>query len=140
MRNDLRTHLYDIWSPQFGSIWRIENRLFRASSFAKEKDPHAFHPGLVIDETGSQDSFQTAPGTSRYFSKHLDVFQTRLKDRVGNFENAYFQLHLSVPIHKKTFYQECHRGWWATDSLEKSDIARLKHQLTLRLPYDTIYR
>ena len=136
MNKDFSTQLYQIWTPQFSSIWRIENRFFQVVAFAKEKDPKAVHPGLVIDETGSNDSYQTAPGTSRYHSDHIDVFKTQLKNQSENYDNAYFLLHLSVPIHKKTFSQVCHRGWWNQDCLHKQDTARLKHQLSTRKSYD----
>lgn len=139
MQNDLRAQLFAIWSPEIGSIWRIKNHFFWASSFAREKDPKAFHPGLVIDESNNQDSFQTAPGTSRFFSANHNIFQACLKDHHGSYKNTYFLLHLSVPIHKKIFHEECHRGWWDTDCLEKTDILRLRRQLELRNPYDQNY-
>lgn len=122
-----KTILYDIYSPEIGSIWAAPNGIWK-NSFALNKSENDFHPSLVGKVNEIQGSCKIVPGTSKNYRKGSCVFKVKIDEQDSECILSYFLIDLWMTFNTKELIKLNH-GWNGIEHLSEHAIKEFKMQI-----------
>jgi len=124
---DWKQILYDIYSPEVGSIWAAPNGIW-TNSFASNKSENDYHPSLIGKVSECRTSCQIVPGTSKDYRKGSCVFKVKLDNIDPTSSLSYFLIALWMTFSKKDLLI-LKQGWNGTDNLNEQQLKDFKLQI-----------
>ncbi len=126
---DWKQILFDIYTPEIGSIWAAPNGIW-TNSFAANKGETDYHP-TVVGKTSSCNTYcQIIPGTTKEYRKGSCVFKIKLNINDLNCSYSYFLINLWMTFSKSDL-MELKRGWNGVLCLDEQQIVDFKFQIKI---------
>jgi hypothetical protein len=119
--------LYDIYTPDTGSIWAAPNGIW-TNSFASNKPETDYHPSVVGKVSACKTSCQIVPGTSKDYRKGTCVFKIKLNTIDPDCPLSYFLIDFWMTFSKSDLLT-LKRGWNAIDNLNERQLKDFKLQI-----------
>lgn len=125
--NNWKQILYDIYSPEVGSIWIAPNGIWN-NSFASNKDREDCHPAIVGKINGDKLSCRIIPGTTKEYQKGCCVFKIKLNPNDPDYPYSNFLIKLWMTYNIKDILK-LKRGWNDIESLNENQVQEMKLQI-----------
>lgn len=124
---DWKQILYDIYSPEVGSLWAAPNGIW-SNSFATNKSETGYHPSLVGKLSPCKTNCQIVPGTSKDYRKGSCVFKVRLNSADPSYPLSYFLIDLWMTFSKSDL-MSLKQGWNGIEQLDDKQLKEFKQQI-----------
>src|SRR5688500_9157405 len=112
---DWKEILYNVYTPDIGSIWVAPNGIWK-NSFASNKPETDFHPSVVGKISSCRTSCQIVPGTSKDYRRGACVFKVKLNPVDPDSPLSYFLIDLWMTFNKSDLLT-LKKGWNGVDNL-----------------------
>jgi len=119
--------LYDIYSPEFGTIWAAPNGIW-TNSFASNKSETDYHPSLVGKLSRCKTHCQIVPGTSKDYRKGSCVYKFTLNSTDSNYPLSYFLIDLWMTYSNRDLLT-LKQGWNGIEQLDEEQLKAFKQQI-----------
>lgn len=96
---DWKQILYDIYSPEIGSLWAVPNGIW-TNSFAANKSESDFHPAVVGRISECKTNCNIVPGTTKDYRKGSCVYKSKVNSLDNNCPLTFFLIDLWMTISK----------------------------------------
>jgi len=127
--NDWKQILYDIYTPDIGSIWAAPNGIW-TNSFASNKAISDYHPSLIGKVSACKTNCQLVPGTSKDYRKGTCVFKVKLNSMISTSPLTYFLIDLWMTFSNSDL-QKLNRGWNGVTDLNNDQLKDFKFQIKI---------
>jgi hypothetical protein len=124
---DWKQILYEIYSPEIGSLWASSNKIWN-NSFATNKEPTAHHPSVVGNLSSCKTNYKLVPGTSKNYRTGSCVFRLKLKPTEPNYPISYFLIDLWMTLSKSDLLNQT-QGWDGVFNLDSDQLKAFKMQI-----------
>jgi len=124
---DWKQILYDIYTPDVGSIWAAPNNIW-TNSFASNKSKNDFHPSIVGKISSCKTSCHIVPGTSKDYRKGTCVYKVKLNTTDANCPFSYFLIDFWMTFSKSDLMQ-LKQGWNGIYRLNDDQLKDFKLQV-----------
>ena len=119
--------LYNIYTPQVGSIWAAPNRIW-TNSFASNKSESDFHPSIVGKLSSCKTFCQIIPGTSKDYRKGSCVYKININNTEQSYRLSYFLIDLWMTFSNVDLLTLKH-GWDGVEYLDDNQLNEFKQQI-----------
>lgn len=119
--------LYDIYSPEVGSIWAAPNGIW-TNSFASNKTNTDYHPAVIVKVSSCGTSCQIVPGTSKDYRKGTCVFKVQVNNTDTTCPISYFLIDLWMTLSKSDLLT-LRQGWNGIKNLNEVQLKAIKQQV-----------
>lgn len=124
---DWKQILYDIYTPEVGSIWAAPNGIW-TNSFAYNKSEIDYHPSLLGKLSSCKTNCKIVPGTSKDYRKGCCVFKVRLNSTDPSYPLSHFLIDLWMTF-SKTDLMSLKQGWNGIEQLDDKQLKEFKQQI-----------
>lgn len=124
---DWKQILYDIYSPEVGSVWAAPNGIW-TNSFASNKSEADYHPSLVGKLSACKTNCQIVPGTSKDYRKGSCVYKVKLNSIDSSCPLSYFLIDLWMTFSKRDL-MGLKQGWNGVEQLDEKQLKDFKQQI-----------
>lgn len=124
---DWKQILYDIYSPEIGSLWAAPNGIW-TNSFASNKSETDYHPSVVGKVSTCKTNCQIVPGTSKDYRKGSCVFKVKLISTDPTCPISYFLIDLWMTFSKSDLLK-LKQGWNGIENLDEVQLKNFKQQI-----------
>ncbi len=124
---DWKQILYDIYSPEVGSIWAAPNGIW-TNLFASNKSETDYHPSVVGKVSSCKTNCQIVPGTSKDYRKGSCVFKVKLNTIDPTCSLSYFLIDLWMTFSKNELLT-LKQGWNGIDNFTEQQLKDFKLQI-----------
>lgn len=124
---DWKQKLFEIYTPEVGSIWRAPNNIWD-NSFANNKQGTDYHPSIIGKVSDCKMIFNIVPGTSKDYKRGSCVYKVVLNSSDPNCPISYFLIGLWM-TYSKSDLAKLKRGWNGIDNLDEQQLRDFKMQI-----------
>jgi len=119
--------LYDIYSPEVGSIWAAPNGIW-TNTFASKKSETDYHPSVVGKVSSCKTNCQIVPITSKDYRKGSCVFKVKLNIAEPDCPISYFLIYFWMTFSKNDLLT-LKQGWNGIQNLNEEQLKEFKQQI-----------
>lgn len=125
--NDWKQILYEIYTPNIGSIWAAPNKIW-TNSFASGKEDSDLHPSLVGKISSCKSNCHLVPGTSKDYRKGSCVYKVKLNTSNSTCPLSYFLIDLWMSYSNSDMLK-LKNGWCGRKELNNDQLKDFKMQI-----------
>jgi hypothetical protein len=124
---DWKNILYNIYSPEIGSIWAAPNGIWD-NGFAANKSEKDYHPSLVENYHPSDSFCKLIPGTSKDYTKGSCVYKVNLNHNNSSSRISHFLIKFSMTITIEDLLK-LKKSWNGIEKLNDDNLINFKRQI-----------
>jgi hypothetical protein len=124
---DWKQILYDIYTPEIGTLLSAPNRIW-SNSFAANKAETDYHPVIIGRVSSCKTSCNLIPGTTKSYNRGSCVYKVNLNPAESNCPISYFLISLWMTFSKSDLIK-LKQGWNGIMNLNNNQIKDFKLQI-----------